>query len=109
MIFLRTSDKIVLVNTDGDGDLSSLNIQKAYVVTYGLNRKATLTASSIDDGNIVVCLQRTVTDLYGREIDPQEFSVSFSGEYDPGKALQLASVCLLSGVPVENLSKFYLR
>ena len=102
----ENNDKIVLVNTDCVKDLHSLNIKTAYVVTYGLSSKATLTASSIEDDHIVICLQRTVTDLFGREIDPQEFNMSFAGRYNPSAALKLAAVCILSGVPIEKFSKF---
>ena len=98
-------DKIVLVNTDG-GNFGLLNMKRAYVITYGFSSKATLTLSGIEDDHIVICLQRTVTDLSGRQIDPQEFNVYFSGEHNPDTVLQLAAVCLLSGVPVENISKF---
>jgi hypothetical protein len=55
---------------------------------------------------MVLCLQRSVTDLGGNKIEPQEFSVSPSKEYDPEIIMLIAAICMISGVPADKLSKF---
>lgn len=45
-------------------------------ITYGLNSKATITASSIHPERALICVQRCFEDIHGNRIEPQEFTVS---------------------------------
>ncbi|OQB14038.1 MAG: hypothetical protein BWY15_01410 [Firmicutes bacterium ADurb.Bin193] len=100
------SGRIVLVNTDITSSTNVLIDKEAYVVTYGLNSRATLTVSSIEESKVVLCLQRSITDLDGRVIEPQEFSVYISGEIDAEMILLMSAVLLISGVSLDRLSEF---
>ena len=98
--------KVFIVNNNDTETINRLKDKKAYVITYGLCNKATLTLSSIEQDRMVLCLQRSVTDLGGNKIEPQEFSVSPSKEYDPEIIMLIAAICMISGVPADKLSKF---
>ena len=60
-------------------------------ITYGLNAKSTLTASSITDEDFVACIQRNIEDINGALISPQEFTVK-QGRGD--LYTMLASLCV---------------
>ncbi|MDR0405289.1 MAG: hypothetical protein LBH54_00695, partial [Clostridiales bacterium] len=91
-------EKIIFVNTDDAESVSTLSNRKAYVITYGFNSKATITASSVNDSHMVLCLQRAIVDLRGNEIEPQEFSVALTGVYQPEAVMLIVSVGIVSGV-----------
>ena len=68
---------LCLFNSD---EKAQLNIKKeTVIISYGLNPLSTVTASSISgDGEELqfqFCLQRTITSLSGKKIEPQEFPV----------------------------------
>lgn len=106
LLSIGENDKIILVNTDDTAAISTLQQQKAYVITYGFNSKATLTASSVNENQMVLCLQRSIVDLDGREIEPQEFSVSLLGKYEPEIVMLAVAIFILSGISIDKLSKF---
>lgn len=60
--------KYVVINTDINTDFAVLNF-KANIITYGLNRKATITISSITDGSILIYLQRNLKNANGKIIE----------------------------------------
>lgn len=106
MVDIGEDDKVLLINSDDTAAVSATHTHIAYAITYGFNSKATLTASSINDDSMVLCLQRTIVDLNGKEIEPQEFSISVEGDYKPEVVMLVAAICLISGIPVETLSGF---
>ena len=62
----------VIINSDIEDNLSILENIKATVITYGFNSKATITASSVEDEEIILCLQRALQTKKGKTIEPQE-------------------------------------
>ncbi|MCL2702052.1 MAG: hypothetical protein FWE91_00370 [Defluviitaleaceae bacterium] len=44
-------------------------------ITYGFNSKASITASSVRDGELCVCVQRSFTTPSGKRRERQEFTV----------------------------------
>ena len=67
----------MIINTDKNKKLDILNGTRLTVITYGLNHKCTVTASSIKDDNIIVALQRDVLNKFGivREIGEKRIEV----------------------------------
>lgn len=49
--------------------------KKENAITYGFNNKSTFTVSSIDEKNIIICLQTSILDIDNEEIEPQEFKM----------------------------------
>lgn len=66
--------KYILVNSD-EVDLSILQDLNAISITYGFNGKATVTMSSIEDEELILCLQRNVKTLQNKIIEPQEIRI----------------------------------
>ena len=71
--------KYLIVNSDIEANLSILDNLEVKVVTYGFNSKATITASSVTDEDMLICVQRSIEDINGKEIEPQEISVGKAG------------------------------
>lgn len=76
--------KYIIVNSD-KVDLKILQDLNAISITYGFNGKATVTMSSIEDEELILCLQRNITTLQNKKIEPQEIRIDkkkFSLELD---------------------------
>lgn len=71
-------------------------------VACGTSPRDTLSLASIDANSALVSLQRCVTTLDGRMIEPGEILVSLLRPRSPHEVLAAVSVLLLSGVPWEN-------
>jgi len=67
--------KYLIVNSDIEENLNILDNLELKVITYGFNTKATITASSVTDDNMLICVQRSITNVNGDEIEPQEINV----------------------------------
>lgn len=67
----------LIVNTDNNvADLSTEN-NKKQIITYGMNQKATVTASSIKEDEMLICLQRNIENVNDKIIEMQEFKKKF--------------------------------
>lgn len=83
-----------------DGNLKALEIfehNSIPVITCGNNHKNTLTISSINGKNIVVTLQRTVTDIYGKKMYPADFKIKLKKNYLKEAILLSVAILLLCG------------
>jgi len=53
---------------------------KAKLITYGFNNRACITASSVTNDGVQVCIQRGFQGIDGAEREPHEFSARANGE-----------------------------
>ena len=67
--------KFLILNSDMDINLESIYKLKLAVITYGLNLKSTVTASSIEDEKLQICIQRSIRNIYNEIIEPKEIYV----------------------------------
>lgn len=66
------NSKLILMNADLK---NCFRLKKEVtVITYGLNSKATVTASSLEE-EIIICIQRGFYNLKKRLVEPQEIKV----------------------------------
>ncbi|MBQ8532141.1 MAG: hypothetical protein IJ432_01750 [Clostridia bacterium] len=68
------------------------------VISCGMGAKNTITLSSINSETLLTTLQRTVTDINGNEIEPEEFKIKLKKEYLPFSVMASVAVMLLCGV-----------
>ena len=66
-----SNSKYLLLNTDIE-ILDNLNLT---VISYGFNNKSTFTVSSIEENNMIICLQRVIFNKNGYKIEPQEYQI----------------------------------
>lgn len=98
------TSKLVIVPDSLDRDLLSAFCAKN-LISYGLCRKNTITASSLVKSRLAVSLQRKMADIYGRVIEEQEMIVSLKEPTHPEDALGLVSALLALGISPEQISK----
>lgn len=64
----------LIVNADDADIFPALGKTRARVITYGFNPRACITASSVSENGLQVCIQRAFVDMEGTTRAPQEFS-----------------------------------
>lgn len=97
------STKIVIANSDDRHVLQFVSSINAQIITYGLNSKAAVTASShVDDDCYVICVQRAMATIFDTPILPREFSISIKGRkgFD-GSIMGAVATALICGVNFE--------
>lgn len=67
--------KYLILNSDISNDLNFFKDNKINVITYGLNRKATITISSIKEDDVLICFQRNIENVSKKIIEEQEFDI----------------------------------
>ena len=72
---------ITLLNSDSRGaGAGASRINPGQIVTYGFNGKSCITASSVGENSVLICIQRILFTLSGEPIMPQELKA----EHDEG-------------------------
>ncbi len=72
---LFENTKYLVINSDMESNgLELINNMKLNVITFGFNQKSTITASSVEE-NLMLCLQRRLTDINKNTLEPQEIEV----------------------------------
>lgn len=67
--------KYLIINADMRYNVSILKDIEIVAISYGFNHKSTVTISSIEEDNILVCIQRNMLDINGHLIESQELSI----------------------------------
>ncbi len=83
---------VLLVNGDVPLEIDPHLTQSHPVITYGCNPKATVTASSICENQLMCCVQRPLTLKGFGAVLPQEIAVT-TGNYSVSSLL--AAICIL--------------
>lgn len=71
---LENSNYLV-INSDINLNLKDYSNIKSRIITYGFNNKATVTASSVTENNIVICTQRNIEGINKKQIEQQESNI----------------------------------
>ncbi|MDR2649111.1 MAG: hypothetical protein LBB94_05265, partial [Clostridiales bacterium] len=79
---------------------------RGLLITYGFNSKVCVTASSVTENEIQICVQRDLPTLRGGRVDQQEFGVIVDTEAcDAENWLAAITTALVAGVQVMVLNK----
>jgi hypothetical protein len=91
------SASAILLNTDEaiPGDIKVFSCSPRIVITYGLNSKACITASSFQDGFTNICVQRDFITVGGEVCERKELRLPTR---NPIAALAAASIALVAGL-----------
>lgn len=68
--------KNVIVNIDLNEDIK----KEKNTITYGYSSKSDITISSVEDNQILICIQNTIISKYNRKIEPQEVKVTVKSD-----------------------------
>ncbi|MCL2461516.1 MAG: hypothetical protein FWF44_02535 [Defluviitaleaceae bacterium] len=93
------SRTMYVVNPEHKRILAGLPKSGAELITCGFNGKDCVTASSVTETGLVICVQRNIPTVDGRILEPQEFAVSLNMEdKSPELALAVITALLAAGV-----------
>lgn len=65
----------LIINYDLENEIEILQDMKLTVITYGFNLKSSITISSLEEDNILICIQRAMKDIKEQTIEPQELDL----------------------------------
>lgn len=66
----------LIVNTDRVKTLDVFNMFNLKIFTFGFNSKADVTASSVTEDGILICVQKEIEGINGNIIEPQEIKIN---------------------------------
>lgn len=88
----------LVINSDEEINLNLLENMDLNVITFGFNSKSTITASSVRDEGILLCIQRNMKLISGDKIEPQEISIRKVEQKVPTSIMMgIATILLLYG------------
>ena len=82
---LGNNSKYIIIN-----DLLELDIRlnrNVNIITYGFNYKSTVTVSSNSEENLVICIQRAINGIHGKEIEQQEIIIQNDKEKEANQKI----------------------
>lgn len=85
----------LIINSDIKSNLSLLDNLELNVITFGFNSKATITASSVNEENALICIQRNIIDRKNDIIEPQEIKINLKKIKDIYKVMGIVGVALI--------------
>ena len=92
---ILSNAKYIILNSDIELDINILNDLNLVVITYGFNNKSTFTVSSIEENDIIICLQRIIFNKKGNEIEPQEYELKIDKDIDKYTAIAIEIIKIL--------------
>ena len=99
---LKISGQIIaVVESDNKNALDILSKNAQKTVCCSMSSKDTISIASITDENAVVSLQREITDLSGKTVEPHDMKILLSKKTDPYYICAAYAVLLLSGLAID--------
>ena len=99
------NSKYLLINSDIIKDAQLFESYNNKIITYGLNQKALVTISSINNENILICLQEDMEDNEGKIVYQQEncIEITKNNLKKVCNSLAIFSVLLIYGEKLEKI------
>lgn len=103
---ILTEKDILLLNSDNQYDLNDFKLFNTRIITYGLNLKACITVSSIQDGerkSVQVCVQRGIPTVSGKIVEEQEFPIKITNYKDVNSVLSAITIALINDIHPDQI------
>lgn len=99
LIKILKGTKYLIINSDIFDSFELLNDIIGYVITYGFNSKATITTSSIEEGNNLLCVQRSIQAIDNNIVEQQEVMID---KVSSNKYIDMAvvGICLVYNLKI---------
>lgn len=85
----------LIINSDIESNLLLLDKLSLNVITFGFNNKSTITASSVNEENVLICVQRNIMDKNNNIIEPQEVKINLNKVNNIYKIMGIVGVILV--------------
>lgn len=102
--WILSNTKYVILNADGILEPDIFEDLNLVVISYGFQSKATFTVSSVEETNIIICLQRIMRTINNLIYEPQEFEVKKEKDVDI-HAIICTQILLLFYEKIQILAK----
>lgn len=89
---ILSNTKYLILNSDIEKPLKIVENIDITIITYGFNSKATITASSVNENEILLCIQRNILNLNKKLIEPQEINIYTKTQ---NKHIEMAVFCIM--------------
>ena len=96
--------KYFVINSDIVNNVELLVNSGKNIITYGLNQKATITISSVNNESILVCVQEKFSDINGKMVEEQEVNVEMA-KSNRKKVCNSMGIYAILTIYGENLKK----
>lgn len=93
-----TSEDYVIANADRTELFPLLVNCAARLITFGFNTKACVTASSVTDARLQVCVQRGFPSIGGHAVEPGEFAAPCPGNASAAAVLGAVTACAVCDI-----------
>ena len=90
-----------IINSDEKQTLSTVENANT-IITYGLNPRACVTASSLSKDTIQICIQRTIPSPNGH-LEAQEFTMPIPPNKTPQEILAATTAALICGIQPDKI------
>ena len=101
IIEYQTKEHFFIMNPDQKDILACTSYSRGLLITYGFNSKVCVTASSVMENEMQICVQREIPTLKGSSIHQQEFGMSMDTEsHSPENLLAAITAALVADVQV---------
>lgn len=87
--------EVAIINSDEKNIYKALSCNR--IITYGLNSRACVTASSVSENSVLFCIQRALRTLSGNTVEQQEFSITVNDTEDDIHSILAAVTSALVG------------
>ena len=71
---ILSNSKHVILNLD-----LNTNIDKS-IISFGYNSQSDITVSSVEEDQVLIYIQHTITSIYNRKIEPQEIKINVKSD-----------------------------
>ncbi len=85
----------LIINADEKIDLNFLENVNLNVITYGFSSKSTITASSVKEEEILICIQRNIYNVNKIEVEPQEINIKTRNKIDTNVIMGIVSLLII--------------
>lgn len=98
----------LVINSDIEIKKEILEDIEAKTITYGLKQKSTITASSIKEESIIICVQREIKNIQNKTIEPNEIKINVENSKNINEILAIYSIITLYNdkISVDLLENF---
>lgn len=92
---ILSNTQYLIINSDIESNLLLLDKLNLNVITFGFNNKSTITASSVNEENVLICVQRNIMDKNNKIIEPQEVKINLNKVNNIYKIMGIVGVILV--------------
>lgn len=85
----------LIINSDLEIEKDLLSDIEIKTITYGLKQKSTITASSIKENSIIICVQREIKSIKNDTIEPKEIKIKVENNKNIYEILVIYSIIIL--------------